>query len=71
MSTKNGNKKQIAFVVYHGFSLLERVAAQHVWVSATMMSAYETVVVGPTTDFIVSCRDGLVEYKWSRGTIAF
>ncbi|MBK8899702.1 MAG: DJ-1/PfpI family protein [Anaerolineaceae bacterium] len=54
MSKKNGNKKQIALVVYPGFSLLELVAAHHVWVSATMMSAYETVVVGPTTDFIAS-----------------
>lgn len=54
MSTKNSSKKQIALVVYPGFSLLELVAAHHVWVSATMMSAYETVIVGPTTDFITS-----------------
>jgi transcriptional regulator GlxA family with amidase domain len=53
MDEKN-NKKTIAIVVYPGFSLLELVGAQHVWVSATMMSAYQAVVVGPTTDFIAS-----------------
>jgi transcriptional regulator GlxA family with amidase domain len=54
MSTKNNGKKQIALVVYPGFSLLELVGAHHVWISATMMTAYQTVVVGPTTDFIES-----------------
>ncbi len=52
--TTNNAKKQIALVVYPGFSLLELVAAHHVWLSATMMSNYETVVVGPTTGFIPS-----------------
>ncbi len=54
MSKQQNQKKQIALVIYPGFSLLELVAAHHVWVSATMMSPYETVVVGPTTDFIPS-----------------
>ncbi|HUM72478.1 MAG TPA: DJ-1/PfpI family protein, partial [Chloroflexota bacterium] len=54
MSTDKKQKKQIVLVIYPGFSLLELVAAHHVWVSATMMSPYETVVVGPTTDFIPS-----------------
>ncbi|MBX3057544.1 MAG: DJ-1/PfpI family protein [Anaerolineae bacterium] len=54
MSKQKNQKKQIALVIYPGFSLLELVAAHHVWVSATMMSPYETVVVGPTTDFIPS-----------------
>ena len=44
----------IAVVIYPGFSLLELVGANHVWVSATMMSSYQAVVVGPTTDFIES-----------------
>ncbi len=48
------SKKTIALVVYPGFSLLEMVAAQHIWLSATMMSEYETVVVGPSTRFIQS-----------------
>lgn len=54
MSTPNNTKKQIALVIYPGFSLLELVAAHHIWLSATMMSDYETVVVGPTADFIPS-----------------
>ena len=53
MAEKN-DKKIIALVVYPGFSLLELVGAQHVWVSATMMSPYQTLVVGPTTDLIES-----------------
>jgi transcriptional regulator GlxA family with amidase domain len=48
------DKKVIAIVVYPGFSLLELVGAVHVWAGATMMSAFQTVVVGPTTDFIDS-----------------
>lgn len=55
MTNKKNGKKQIALVVYPGFSLLELVGAHHVWLSATMMSReYETVVVGPTTEFIPS-----------------
>jgi transcriptional regulator GlxA family with amidase domain len=50
----SNRKKQIALVVYPGFSLLELVGAHHIWLSATMMSQYQTVVVGPTTDFIES-----------------
>lgn len=48
------SKKQIALLVYPGCSLLELVGAQHVWATASLMSNYETVVVGPTTDFINS-----------------
>lgn len=48
------NKKIIAIVIYPGFSLLELVGATHVWISATMMSPYKTVVVSGTTDFISS-----------------
>ena len=48
------DKKVIAIVIYPGFSLLELVGAVHVWVDATTMSAFKTVVVGSTTGFISS-----------------
>lgn len=53
MAEKN-DKKMIAIVIYPGFSLLELVGATHVFLSATMMSPYQTVVVGSDADFIPS-----------------
>lgn len=50
----NNRKRQVVLVVYPGFSLLELVGAQYVWALTSMMSSFETIVVGPTEGFIDS-----------------
>lgn len=53
MAGKN-RKRQVVLVVYPGFSLLELVGAQYVWALASMMSSFETIVVGSTKGFVES-----------------
>lgn len=46
--------RRVALVALPGCSLLQLVAAQSAWSTASMMSSLETVVVGATTEFMPS-----------------